>query len=177
MKQQRVKISLTLTEELIFTSKEDFFVNNDEYISSNKAAKLLSINSTLINRITGSLLVAEEVGKFGEFKYHDIGLRIKFCKQEKEVRIFNILKYTTNFSHLYSSTNLFALQLFGYTHKKDNFWYYSQKAVQLLQLYVEKFPDLFVNINKNLTSSTFTVSELFPQGYFQFSFTYCNIIR
>ncbi|XP_008211726.2 5'-3' exoribonuclease 1 [Nasonia vitripennis] len=138
-RQQRVVVSLTVTEEPIFTSTEDFFVkNNNDYMSPSTIAKSLSINSTLINRITGSLLVAEDTDKFGELKYHDIGLRIKFPKQQKE--------------------------LFGYSHKKDTFWYYSQKAVQLLQNYTEKFPDLFVNLNKNVTSSTFTVSELFPQG-------------
>lgn len=51
-------------------------------MNTNEIAKKLKVSTTLLNRITGALIVTEEPITT---KHHDIGLRIRFPKHEKEV--------------------------------------------------------------------------------------------
>lgn len=55
------------------------------------------------------------------------------------------------------------LKSVGFTKKFDNVWMYSQKAIDLLGEYIQRFPELIkVLLRADNTKDTFKSEEMFP---------------
>ena len=121
----RVKVALTVPEEPDFSSVVTVHeITQGSYMAPYDAAAKLSITDNVLNRITGTVLVIpgnkREVSKDGQQKLN-IGLQLKFPKLNEEVA--------------------------GYT-KKERFWLYSEKVINLVQEYYCKFPVVFEVLGK-----------------------------
>ena len=54
------------------------------------------------------------------------------------------------------------LKVLGYSRKSERGWEYSEKAVQLIQQYMIKFPDFIAAIQRNTQGNVYEATELFP---------------
>lgn len=68
----------------------------------------------------------------------NIGLNLKFNKRNEEIP--------------------------GYTKKINNTWYYSDKVVNVMKNYMEKFPFIFDYLNVNVSKDEYYYNEFFPGG-------------
>ena len=71
----------------------DVFESENDYFSCADVAKQLNLSPKIISIITGSLIVTENPLSFSVEKPHDIGLRLKHNKLNKEVIIFLCLAF------------------------------------------------------------------------------------
>jgi hypothetical protein len=63
-----------------------------------------------------------------------------------------------------SSFNGFFVSYFqipGYTRKEGAVWYYSYKAISLVQNYMQEFPELFEHLAKHTGNDVFYESDVF----------------
>jgi len=58
-------------------------------------------------------------------------------------------------------TLFLVYQIPGYTRKEGTAWYYSNKAVSLVQNYMQEFPDLFEHLAKHTGNDVFYESDVF----------------
>lgn len=56
-----------------------------------------------------------------------------------------------------------GLKVLGYSRKAANGWEFSQKAIQLLQQYMVKFPDFIAGIQRNPQSREFVAADFYPK--------------
>lgn len=82
-------MTLQLTKDINLASlKENFFTPMLKYSPAHVLAKNLKISSVLIKRITGSMLLFDNSNEAsGELKRLDVGLNMKYPKQNREVII------------------------------------------------------------------------------------------
>lgn len=90
--------------------------NYEHYYQGSVAAPMCDLGSShLLSRITGTVLI--QTSEIDAYAKVNIGLNLKFNKSNQEV--------------------------VGYTKKVDGrYWNYSDKAIQLIKEYVNKFPDV-----------------------------------
>lgn len=58
-------------------------------------------------------------------------------------------------------TLLLVCQIPGYTRKEGTAWFYSNKAVSLVQNYMQEFPELFEHLAKHTGNDVFYESDVF----------------
>ncbi|KAL8726035.1 MAG: hypothetical protein Q9166_006980 [cf. Caloplaca sp. 2 TL-2023] len=56
-----------------------------------------------------------------------------------------------------------GLKVLGYSRKAANGWEFSQKAVQLLQQYMVKFPEFIAGIQRNAQSKEYVATDFYPK--------------
>lgn len=72
------------------TLKESFLTPKQKYNTVDLLAKNLKIDAVIIKRITSALLLFNKSNETNEFEWFDIGLHMKYLKQNREVIIFHI---------------------------------------------------------------------------------------
>ncbi|KAM8952222.1 5'-3' exoribonuclease 1 isoform 2-T2 [Pelodytes ibericus] len=100
-------------------------------------ASRLGVNGYLVSRFTGSIFIGRgsKRNPHGEQKAN-IGLNLKFNKKNEEVP--------------------------GYTKKVGTEWTYSSAVEQLLDEYIERYPELFTSISKNSQDDVFYEDDIWP---------------
>jgi 5'-3' exoribonuclease 1 len=58
-------------------------------------------------------------------------------------------------------TLFLVCQIPGYTRKEGTSWFYSNKAVSLVQNYMQEFPELFEHLAKHTGNDVFYESDVF----------------
>jgi 5'-3' exoribonuclease 1 len=58
-------------------------------------------------------------------------------------------------------TLFLVCQIPGYTRKEGTVWLYSNKAVSLVQNYMQEFPELFEHLAKHTGNDVFYESDVF----------------
>jgi len=58
-------------------------------------------------------------------------------------------------------TLFLVCQIPGYTRKEGTVWFYSNKAVSLVQNYMQEFPELFEHLAKHTGNDVFYESDIF----------------
>ncbi|KAL8783218.1 MAG: hypothetical protein Q9213_004782 [Squamulea squamosa] len=56
-----------------------------------------------------------------------------------------------------------GLKVLGYSRKSTNGWEFSQKAIQLLQQYMVKFPEFIAGIQRNAQSKEYVAADFYPK--------------
>ena len=56
------------------------------------------------------------------------------------------------------------LKVLGYSRKNDRGWEYSEKAVQLIQLYMVKFPEFIAGIQRNPQGNVYEATDFYPES-------------
>ncbi|XP_046850575.1 5'-3' exoribonuclease 1-like isoform X2 [Xenia sp. Carnegie-2017] len=135
-KTNRVRVQLNVVPEPDFISliinKEDYAEN---YIPAHIMAKRLGLTTLALAQITGKVLLS--VGDEENSSKVDIGLNLKFSKQNKEV--------------------------LGYARRSEGNWSFSKKTERTISIYQEKFPMVFDVLRKNsLYNERLKVSDVFP---------------
>ncbi|BFZ23484.1 hypothetical protein BsWGS_26524 [Bradybaena similaris] len=131
----RVRITLHVTQEPDFRNIEHQS-QRGRYLNSYQAAQQIGIDSHIMSRITGSVFVEKSGSNGGRV---NIGLNLKFTKKGEEVP--------------------------GYTRKEENGWSYSYKCVKTVEDYITRFPDLWLIVQKqNSSTDNFMEESLFPEG-------------
>lgn len=102
---------------------------------------LTGISKGLFSRITGSIYIAP--GSRTQMPTEDvpkvnIGLNLKFNKRNEEVP--------------------------GYSRREGSIWQYSDKAIDLVATYMDKFPSIFEYLNYNVGNDVFYEEEVFSYG-------------
>lgn len=92
----------------------------------------------LFSRITGSIFVTARNGE-GGLKNVNVGLDLKLNKRNKETP--------------------------GYTKKINNTWMYTDRAVELVTEYAEKFPELFAYLNQDERFDEIGVESIFKDQW------------
>lgn len=110
------------------------------YMPVHIAASLANVSKRLFSRITGTILIftggVRSMGLHDDAPKHNVGLNLKFNKRNEEIP--------------------------GYT-KKDGAWLYSQKAIDLLNSYQEKYPKLFHFLETSKNCDVYYEYEIFPE--------------
>lgn len=133
----RVKINITLEPEPYFYDlKERLESVSTELFYANTAASKLSINSHLLAKITGTIFLTVETYEDRNEKKMNIGMNLKSNKRNEEA--------------------------VGFTKKFDNAWMYSQKTIDLLGEYIQRFPELINVLSTESAKDTFKSEDMFP---------------
>ncbi|XP_055915539.1 5'-3' exoribonuclease 1 [Eupeodes corollae] len=139
----RLKVSMTvLPDPDLSEPKKLHSEEESHYFSSYDMVSLLGINTRVLMRLTGQLflVMGEKIKNLSDSaKKVNIGLSMRFPKQNEE--------------------------LAGYCRRRDNSWYFSQKAVTLIQEYNKKFPMVIRYLLQTCSSSNYDFcyeSDLFP---------------
>ncbi|CAB4003897.1 5 -3 exoribonuclease 1, partial [Paramuricea clavata] len=135
-KTNRVRVQLTVVPEpdlvSLILDKDDYAEN---YIPAHIMAKRLGLTSQALGQITGKVFLA--TGDKDTSSKVDIGLNLKFSKQDKEV--------------------------LGYARRNGGSWSYSPKTERTISMYQEKFPQVFDILSNNSTEVR-KVSDVFPDN-------------
>ncbi|XP_025419892.1 5'-3' exoribonuclease 1 isoform X2 [Sipha flava] len=134
----RVKIDIMLEPEPYYHNLKEYLENfSTEFFYASAAASKLSINTHLVAKITGTILLMVESYEDRNEKKINIGMNLKSNKRNEEV--------------------------VGYTKKFENTWMYSQKTIDLLDEYIQRFPEIInVLLKTESTQDTFKLEEMFP---------------
>ncbi|XP_068754427.1 5'-3' exoribonuclease 1-like isoform X2 [Montipora capricornis] len=126
VKQSRIRVQLHVPVEpdlsFIIDQHQALSLN---YLPGHIVAKRLGITSNLLSRITGSLFIKQGSGNkaSGDSSKLDIGLNMKFSKQNKEV--------------------------LGFARRtEEGNWTFSPTAQKTIAEYLKKFPELFESLAK-----------------------------
>ncbi|XP_074653880.1 5'-3' exoribonuclease 1-like isoform X2 [Tubulanus polymorphus] len=107
------------------------------YMPGYVVAKRLGISGHLLSRITGTVFIAKGSKDEPRDGKINIGLNLKFNKRNEEVP--------------------------GYTKKTDDGWQYSNKALQEIGLYMERFPELWDYLVSNTTEGdVYYETDVYP---------------
>ncbi|XP_030763279.1 LOW QUALITY PROTEIN: 5'-3' exoribonuclease 1-like [Sitophilus oryzae] len=130
----RIKVCISVTEE------PDFEHIRRKYAESARAYKPLHVVSSqlgmshiLFSRTTGSIFVSVK----GSSKDVNIGLDLKLNKRNKETP--------------------------GYTKRVGATWYYSDKCLDLVRQYTEKFPEVFCFFCQNVNKHEIAAKDIFSE--------------
>ncbi|XP_021920765.1 5'-3' exoribonuclease 1 isoform X2 [Zootermopsis nevadensis] len=138
VKSGRVKVSMSVTPEpnLDRVRKKHQDSNIYCYMPGNVAAQRLGVSSYLVSRVTGTIYIIQEDknASADSCKKVNVGLNLKFNKRNEEIP--------------------------GYTRKLGAVWQYSNKAVDLVQKYMEQFPVLFEHLAKHTGNDVFYESDV-----------------
>ncbi|XP_066586581.1 5'-3' exoribonuclease 1-like isoform X2 [Prorops nasuta] len=111
----KVKISATVIEEPNLNKiKFTQLCHKTQYVNGFKISHRLGIKSHVVNLFTGDLRIAD---KDSNFEIHNVGLNLKWNKQNKEVH--------------------------GYSKKLKGRWLYSERVFKILDKYMIEWPELF----------------------------------
>lgn len=108
------------------------------YHNSYETGRLVGISTSLLSRITGTILIIPGQQRFplGENSYMiNVGLQLKFPKKNEEI--------------------------IGYTKRIGTQYYYSKKVVTIVSEYYMRCQKLFDFIGKNNSNEIFE-SDIFP---------------
>ncbi|KAJ3213714.1 hypothetical protein HDU67_002555 [Dinochytrium kinnereticum] len=105
----------------------------DRYLPSFKVSKAVGLSSLVLSKITSSLQV---ISKKGDQKFN-IGLNLKFEGKGKKV--------------------------LGFTRKSENGWEYSQRALDLIKEYKDKFPEVFSGLERKARNDLYDEHDFFSR--------------
>ncbi|XP_067006470.2 5'-3' exoribonuclease 1 [Anabrus simplex] len=135
----RVKVNMTVTmEPPVEEIQEKYKEMQVKYMPGSVAAQRLGISPHLLSRVTGTIYIihGRKEDATENSSKTNVGLNLKFNKKNEEIP--------------------------GYTRKEGGVWYYSSKAVDLVQDYIKKFPELFDYLNYHTGNDVFYESDIFP---------------
>ncbi|XP_055845347.1 5'-3' exoribonuclease 1 [Episyrphus balteatus] len=139
----RLKVSMTVLPDPDLSEPKQLQNGlESNYYNSYDVQSLLGINTRVLMRLTGQMLcVMGQKQKIlsDSAKKINIGLHMKFPKQNEE--------------------------LSGYCRKRDNSWYFSPKAITLIQEYNKMFPTVIQYLIQTSSSSNYEFcyeSDIFP---------------
>ncbi|XP_018322001.1 5'-3' exoribonuclease 1 isoform X2 [Agrilus planipennis] len=144
LKNVRIKVDMKKTDEPDFTEAKDLAHEiATRYIPLQVAAAKLSISKSLFSRITGCIFVIPTGYRnipmeSNELPKINIGLNLKLTKKNEEIP--------------------------GYTRKDANTWMYSEKAVALVENYLQRFPTLVQYLNQNQGNDVYFEEDIYPDG-------------
>lgn len=132
----RVLFSITCEPELdaLIQNQHKYSVKyNPGYVLASR----LGVNGYLVSRFTGSIFIGRgsKRNPHGEQKAN-VGLNLKFNKKNEEVP--------------------------GYTKRVGTEWTYSSAVEQLLDEFIERYPELFSYISKNSQDDVFYEDDIWP---------------
>ncbi|XP_060573103.1 5'-3' exoribonuclease 1-like, partial [Ruditapes philippinarum] len=129
----RVRINLSILEEPQLSNVINHqqihpsMVHADRYYSGYVVAQKVGISSHLLSRLTGTIYVTAGEAELAREQANphkvNVGLNLKFTKRGEEVP--------------------------GYTKNTEGQWTYSDKVVDVLSQYMDKFPEMFESISKS----------------------------
>ncbi|XP_047138728.1 5'-3' exoribonuclease 1 isoform X1 [Hydra vulgaris] len=136
-KNDHINVLINILKEPNF-SETMFESLSTEYVSSHSIAKQMQIPIDVLSRITGDVFVTKGSNQTGIMSYN-LGLKIKYTKKN--------------------------LEMLGYARRSAFGWFYSASAVNLLNEYMKKFPEVFRGLESMASSDvdSFNFSDLFPQ--------------
>ncbi|KAJ9598748.1 hypothetical protein L9F63_026718, partial [Diploptera punctata] len=140
VKSGRVKVSMSVTPEPDLEGiRKQHQDNLVQYMPGNVAAQRLGVSSHLVSRVTGTIYIVQgdKNASLESCNKVNVGLNLKFNKRERRV-------------------------IPGYTRKDGSVWQYSNKAVELVCSYMQKFPQLFDYLAKHTGYDVFYESDVFP---------------
>ncbi|XP_054086782.1 5'-3' exoribonuclease 1 isoform X3 [Zeugodacus cucurbitae] len=138
----RLKVNITVLPEPDFTAARLLQHKLErDYINSFQAAAIIGLQMRCLGRVTGTILVVAGA-KRKELPENvskvNIGLQLKFPKQQEERA--------------------------GYCRRINNQWYYSSKAITLVQEYYKNYPMVFDYLSRSSERNEFCFEEdLFPE--------------
>ncbi|XP_037036647.1 5'-3' exoribonuclease 1 isoform X2 [Bradysia coprophila] len=112
--------------------------NATNFINSYSASSSIGMHSSVFSLVTGSLIVVRGEKRFplpDNTPKANIGLQLKFPKKNEEV--------------------------VGYTKKVGNQFMYSKRAIELVEQYWQRFPDIFMYLGNNPLNDQLFESVLF----------------
>lgn len=140
--------------------KEITFSTREKYFPLFVVAKELGVTSLTLSKITGDVFF--EPGKFANFHCKrltistgrlNLGLSMKFSGRNQQVLGYSrqIVKYPRPGTQNYFNNR-----------GPQTVWEFSEKAVTLIQEYMQKFPAVFAVVNTNPTAANYKVQDLIP---------------
>ncbi|XP_054727908.1 5'-3' exoribonuclease 1 isoform X2 [Anastrepha obliqua] len=137
----RLKVNITVLPEPDFSVARIIQQNSErDYINSFQASVRIGLHMKCLGRVTGTVLViagARRTQLPENVAKTNIGLQLKFPKQQEERT--------------------------EYCRRISNQWYYTSKAIALIQAYFEKFPMVFEYLSRSSDRNEFCFEEdLFP---------------
>ncbi|XP_057669654.1 5'-3' exoribonuclease 1 [Diorhabda carinulata] len=133
----RIKISVSVLEEPDLSKiKEMHDTMVKRYKPAHQVANPLCISNILFSKITGSIFVKPLSGY--ETRRVNIGLDLKLNKKNKETP--------------------------GYTKKVNNYWYYTDKAAELVMSYIDMFPEVLECLSKNMNNDDIRIESIFVKN-------------
>ncbi|XP_036318531.1 5'-3' exoribonuclease 1 isoform X1 [Rhagoletis pomonella] len=138
----RLKVNITVLPEPDFSAAKLLQQQLErDYVNSFQAAATIGLQMKCLGRVTGTVLVvagARRAQLPDNVSKVNIGLQFKFPKQQEERA--------------------------GYCRRINNQWFYSTKAISLVQAYFEKFPMVFDYLSRSSERNEFCFEEdLFPE--------------
>ncbi|XP_018800269.1 PREDICTED: 5'-3' exoribonuclease 1 [Bactrocera latifrons] len=138
----RLKVNITVLPEPDFTAARLLQHKLErDYVHSFQVAATVSIQMRCLGRVTGTVLVVAGARRKElpeNVSKVNIGLQLKFPKQQEERA--------------------------GYCRRINNQWYYSSKAMSLIQEYYLKYPMVFDFLSRSSDRNEFCFEEdLFPK--------------
>ncbi|XP_076358060.1 5'-3' exoribonuclease pacman isoform X2 [Tachypleus tridentatus] len=133
----RIKFSVCQDPDLKDVIRNKKNLMTDHYMTGFQVAQKMGISSLLLSKMTGTVFVQTNSMESMSANKTNIGLNLKFNKRNEEIP--------------------------GYSKKINNIWLYSDKAVEVMKEYIEKFPILFERIVSCIQQDIIHVSDLFPE--------------
>ncbi|XP_022244143.1 5'-3' exoribonuclease 1-like, partial [Limulus polyphemus] len=133
----RIKFSISQEPDLKNVIRNKKNLMTDHYMTGFQVAQKLGISSHMLSRMTGTVFVQTNSLESMSANKTNVGLNLKFNKKNEEIP--------------------------GYSRKIDNIWFYSEKAVEVMKEYIEKFPILFERIVSYIQQDVIHVDDLFPE--------------
>ncbi|KAJ8980060.1 hypothetical protein NQ317_012900 [Molorchus minor] len=136
LKNGRIKISISVLEEPDFSSVREMSAS---IIRSYKSLhSTATISNFIFSKITGSIFITARNNE-GGLKNVNIGLDLKFNKKNKETP--------------------------GYTKKMGNTWFYTNQAVEMVRMYMEKYPEIFHYLYQDTNSDEINAESIFKDDW------------
>lgn len=131
----RISVSITIADEPDFSH----LVNVQDYVRKSykslfHSASHLGLSNYVFSRITGTVLIRKKM----ESTCFTIGLELKQNRKNREVP--------------------------GYTRRLGNVWYYTEKAVDLVRTYLNRFPEVFLFLSKDIRNDDICDQDVFPDS-------------
>ncbi|RWS29627.1 5'-3' exoribonuclease 1-like protein [Leptotrombidium deliense] len=128
----KVQVNRTLEPDLNEVIERQGELLESEYFTNFSLAQKVNLSSRLVSRIMGTVFVRREKKSYKD----NVGLNLKF--------------------------NTKALEVPGFSRKRDEQWFFSRKVKVMLEDYVHKFPYIFDNLERTVDNDVFDLADLFP---------------
>ncbi|SPP89993.1 blast:5'-3' exoribonuclease 1 [Drosophila guanche] len=138
----RIQINIrVLPEPNMEEARQEQDERDKDYINTFDVCRQLNINGRALGRLTGTfwVVLGPRREKMENVAKHNIGLQLKYPRQN-EVRA-------------------------GYCRRSNNQWFYSSLALELMQRYCERFPEVVKYFNvSNDRNEYFFEQDIFPDA-------------
>ncbi|KAJ8916294.1 hypothetical protein NQ315_016435 [Exocentrus adspersus] len=139
LKNGRVKVSITVFDEPNLSSIKEMHAKKiRSYRPAYHVAAQLGMAPSMFSRITGSIFLSARNGE-GGLKNVNVGLDLKLNKKMKETP--------------------------GYTKKVDTTWLYTDKAVDLVAAYIDRYPEVIDYLSRDERFDEINVESIWKDNW------------